>query len=127
MPLLFPQKICYQIPFFSKVSLNCPPFLKGEYKVISSAHYTNFIITTFTQPSDRSTVSTKDVCQTKRYSFYAKCRRKRLLVKIVNICEKNQLKILLNKQEISDFRFDLVSKGLEAGLLVSQGENTLMI
>jgi hypothetical protein len=50
-----------------------------------------------------------------------------LLAKVENLDEKNQLKILLNNQEISDFRFDSVSKEVEATLNLQRGENTLIL
>lgn len=50
-----------------------------------------------------------------------------LLARVENVEAKNQLKIWLNNQEISDFRFDLVSKEIEADLTLQRGANMLKI
>ncbi len=50
-----------------------------------------------------------------------------LIAEVEQVSEKNQLKILLNKQEISDFRFDLMSKRIEVSLPLQRGENSLVI
>ena len=50
-----------------------------------------------------------------------------MIAEVEQVSEKNQLKILLNKQEISDFRFDLMSKRIEVSLPLQRGENSLVI
>lgn len=50
-----------------------------------------------------------------------------LVARVENVEEKNQLKILLNNEEISDFRFDSASKIVEATLKLQSGENLLLV
>ncbi|MFN7115499.1 MAG: hypothetical protein ACK4TA_01790 [Saprospiraceae bacterium] len=82
------------------------------------------------QPESKQTkpvITIVSVAQPVSDPFKADAGGSTLQATVTNVDEKNQLKVLLNNQEISDFRFDLASKTIEAILKLQRGENVLFI